>query len=101
MYLITLTRSNLLYSVGLCARFMSNSGPDHFRALNRIWRYILHIINLNIAFCPNGNFGLKCSLGGQLLNQTLNYRLFILIRKQCCFFNKQTLKNHRAIELRS
>ena len=56
---MTLTQLNLVYSIGLCARFMSNLDLEHFRALNRIWRYLLHTINLNIVFCPNGNFELK------------------------------------------
>ena len=52
MYLMTSTRPDLSYAVGLCARFMSNPGAEHFRALNRIWRYILHTINFNIVFGP-------------------------------------------------
>ena len=36
LYLIASTRPDLSYAVGLCARFISNPGADHFRALNRI-----------------------------------------------------------------
>ena len=52
MYLMTSTRPDLAYAVGLCARFMSNPGAEHFRALNRIWRYILHTPDFNIIFGP-------------------------------------------------
>ena len=59
MYLITSTQPNLSYAVGLCARFMSNPRVDYFRALNHIWRYVLHTVNLNIVFSPCQNIGLE------------------------------------------
>ena len=52
MYLITLIRPDLLYIVGLCARFMSNLDPDHFKALNRIWQYLCHYKDLALVFNP-------------------------------------------------
>ena len=59
MYLIISTQPDLSYAVGLCVRFMSNPRANHFRALNRIWRYILHTVNLNIVFGPCQNIGLE------------------------------------------
>ena len=34
IYLMTSTRPDLSYAVGLCARFISNPSSEHFRALN-------------------------------------------------------------------
>ncbi len=36
MYLMTVTRPNIAFSVSNCARFMSNPNKEHFNALNRI-----------------------------------------------------------------
>ena len=59
MYLITSTRPDLSYIVGLCARFISNLNQEHFRALNYIWRYILYTINLNMVFRKNEKIKLE------------------------------------------
>jgi hypothetical protein len=37
---MTATRSDLAFSVSNCARYMSNSSQDHFKALNRVWQYV-------------------------------------------------------------
>ena len=58
IYLITSTRPNLSYAVGLCARFINNPSLEYFRALNQIWRYILYTIDLNIIFSPYNKIGL-------------------------------------------
>ena len=42
MYLMTKTRPDLAYSIGLCARFMANPSPEHFKALEKIWKYLTH-----------------------------------------------------------
>ena len=34
MYLMTATRPDLTFSVGNCARYMSNPSQEHFKALN-------------------------------------------------------------------
>ena len=40
IYLSTKTRLDITYAVNRCARFMSNPGPEHFKALDRIWKYL-------------------------------------------------------------
>ena len=42
IYLVTATRPDLAYPVGLLARFMSNPNSMHFKALNRIWQYLVY-----------------------------------------------------------
>ena len=40
MYLMTQTRPDISYPLGLLARFMSNPTRQHFLALNRLWGYL-------------------------------------------------------------
>lgn len=40
IYLATKTRPDITYAVGQCAKYMSNPDQSHFRALNRIWKYL-------------------------------------------------------------
>ena len=56
---MTLIRPDLSYIVSLCARFMSNLGPNHFKALNRIWQYLYHSKNLVLVFSPQGELTLQ------------------------------------------
>ena len=37
---MTTTRPDIAYSLGVCARFMSNPSIEHFKALDRIWQYL-------------------------------------------------------------
>ena len=39
MYLASATRSDILFAVCKLSRFVSNSGDDHWRALERVMRY--------------------------------------------------------------
>ena len=50
MYLMTNTRSDITFAVNQCARYMSNPGPDHFKSLNYIWKYLLNSINYELVF---------------------------------------------------
>ena len=50
MYLMTKTRPDLAYPIGLCARFMANPGPEHFKALAKIWKYLGHTWNLSLTY---------------------------------------------------
>ena len=48
IYLITSTRPDISFSVGQYARFISNLGPSHFRALQRIWQYLIYSRTLKL-----------------------------------------------------
>jgi hypothetical protein len=50
MYLMTKTRPDLAYPIGLCARFMANPGPEHFKALNKIWKYLCSTWDLSLHY---------------------------------------------------
>ena len=40
MYLATKTRPDIAYTTRQCAKYMANPDESHFRALNRIWKYL-------------------------------------------------------------
>lgn len=50
MYLTTATRPDIAFSIGQCARFMANPGVDHFRALDRIWKYLIGTPNTGVSY---------------------------------------------------
>lgn len=52
MYLMTSTRPDLCFSVGQCARFMSNPAPEHFKALDRIWQYLNYSKEFTMEYHP-------------------------------------------------
>ena len=56
IYLAIKTRGDIVYAVNRCARFMANPNKTHFRALNRIWKYLNNCPNLGAYYnCNNNN----------------------------------------------
>lgn len=55
MYLMTKTRPDLAYPVGLAARFMSNPNLEHYKALDRIWNYLEDHQDLGLTFKSDPN----------------------------------------------
>ena len=50
MYLMTCTKPNLCYSVGLFAQFMANPFKNHFKTLNQIWKYFAYIKDFGLHY---------------------------------------------------
>jgi len=50
MYLMTQTRPDISYPLGLLARFMSNPTRQHFLALNRLWGYLKRTKNYGLVY---------------------------------------------------
>ena len=50
IYLMTKTRPDLAYPVGLYARFMSNPSLEHFKALEKVWKYLTHTWNFALVY---------------------------------------------------
>ena len=50
MYLMTKTRPDIAFAVNCCARFMSNPDATHFRALERIWKYLVGTVNYSLVY---------------------------------------------------
>ena len=60
LYLALKTRPDITYAVNKCSRFMSNPDKTHFRALDRIWKYLNKYPNLGLYYnCNNNNNILK------------------------------------------
>jgi hypothetical protein len=50
MYLMTKTRPDLAYPIGLLARYMANLSLEHFKALERLWKYLGQTSNLGLLY---------------------------------------------------
>lgn len=56
LYLAINTRPDISYAVNRCARYMSNPNNTHFRALDRIWKYLNHYNTEGLFYdCNNIN----------------------------------------------
>ena len=50
IYLAINTRPDISFAVNRCARYMSNPNQSHFRALDRIWKYLNHYPDLGLNY---------------------------------------------------
>jgi hypothetical protein len=50
MYLASATRSDIAYAVSKLSRFVSNPGSEHWRALERVIRYLMGTMNYDIHY---------------------------------------------------
>jgi hypothetical protein len=55
IYLSTKTRPDITYGVNRCARFMSNPNISHFKALDRLWKYLNNYPKLGTYYDCNKN----------------------------------------------
>lgn len=57
LYLALKTRPDIAFAVNKCSRFMSNPDASHFKALDRIWSYLLKYPNLGLYYdCTEDTF---------------------------------------------
>jgi len=59
IYLAIKTRPDIVYAVNRCARFMSNPNISHFKALDRIWKYLNNYPTLGTYYNCNNNNSLE------------------------------------------
>ena len=60
LYLAFKTRPDITYIVNKCSRFMSNPNKLHFKALDRVWKYLNKYPDLGLYYnCNNNNNILK------------------------------------------
>ena len=50
IYLAISTRPDISFAVNRCARYMANPNESHFRALERIWKYLCQYPNLGLYY---------------------------------------------------
>ena len=55
MYLTIKTRLDLAFPVGYLARYIANSGPAHFKLLNKVWKYLVNTLDLGLWSHSNLN----------------------------------------------
>ena len=55
---LTASRPDIVFSVGLCARFQSNPKESHLKAVKRILRYLKHTPDLSLWYPKGCNFDL-------------------------------------------
>ena len=55
---LTASRPDIVFSVGLCARFQSNLKESHLKAIKRILRYLKHTPDLSLWYPKGYNFDL-------------------------------------------
>ncbi|KAG9453126.1 hypothetical protein H6P81_006030 [Aristolochia fimbriata] len=53
LFYLTASRSDICYSVGLCARFQSAPKESHVKIVKRIIRYVKNTVNLRIWYVVN------------------------------------------------
>ena len=52
MYLAITTRPDISYAVGVLARFNSNPGPIHWKAVKHVFRYLKGTLDLKLTYGP-------------------------------------------------
>ena len=53
MYLAVTIRPNIVYAVGMLARFNTNSGAAHWKAAKHLCRYLQETKDYKITYAPN------------------------------------------------
>jgi hypothetical protein len=57
MYLAIMTRPDIAYAVGVLARFNSNPGMAHWKAVKHVFRYLKGTMDLKLEYGPDGELG--------------------------------------------
>ncbi|KAK2459231.1 hypothetical protein QL285_006295 [Trifolium repens] len=56
---LTASRPNIVFSVGICARFQSSPRESHLTAVKRIFRYLVGIPDVCLWYKKGSHFDLK------------------------------------------
>ena len=59
MYLATMTRPDIAYTVGVLARFNSNPGMAHWKAVKHLFRYLKGTLDIKLEYGPDPTIGDK------------------------------------------
>ena len=57
MYLATMTRPDIAYTVGVLARFNSNPGMAHWKAVKHLFRYLQGTLDMKLEYGPDTSIG--------------------------------------------
>ena len=50
LYLTTKTRPDIAYATGLLSRYIANPGPEHFAALDKLWKYLASYLKQGLFY---------------------------------------------------
>jgi hypothetical protein len=53
MYLAIATRPDIAFALGVLCRFMANPGPEHWKAVKHLFRYLRGTINYRLTYAPD------------------------------------------------
>ena len=59
MYLATMTRPDIAYTVGVLARFNSNPGMAHWKAVKHVFRFLKGTLDIKLEYGPDPTIGEK------------------------------------------
>ena len=57
MYLATMTRPDIAFTVGVLARFNSNPGPAHWKAVKHLFCYLKGTTDIRLEYSPDASIG--------------------------------------------
>ena len=57
MYLATMTRPDIVFTVGVLARFNSNPGPAHWKAVKHLFCYLKGTTDIRLEYGPDASIG--------------------------------------------
>jgi hypothetical protein len=55
MYLAIATRPDIAFAVGVLCRFMARPGPEHWKAVKHLFRYLRGTINYCLTYAPDAS----------------------------------------------
>jgi len=74
LFLSTKTRPDISFAVNNCARYMAKPDKSHFKALDRIWAYLIKYPDLGLYISDNENIGLLGFSDSDWANCLMNRR---------------------------
>ncbi|XP_016451960.2 secreted RxLR effector protein 161-like [Nicotiana tabacum] len=93
---LTASRPDIVFSVGLCARFQSNSKESHLKATKRILRYLKGTQNLVLDYPSGENFNLigyaDADYAGYLVDRRNTFGIAHFLGS--CFISRGTRKQN-------
>ena len=95
LFLSTKTRPDISFAVNNCARYMSKPDKSHFKALDRIWAYLIKYPDLGLYISDNENIGLLGFSDSDWANCLMNRRS---TTGYCFLFNRNIISWNSTLQ---
>ena len=91
---MTATRPDLAFAVTHLSRFMTNPAQEHFIALNRIWRYLIHTTNYGLSYSLGTELKSYCDSdwGGDIISRKSTTGYILLFGNSAISWSSQIQK---------